>query len=521
MSELEDEAYFDTLDPELNAVSAAALDATVATLSSDRTALPERHGHRPRGRAGHAGAPPGGRADRRRRGPPRRDLHGARRPHPRRRARARPAPHDAPRGDDAEPRGAHHRGPGGLRRLLHERGGLSNRAADRCRGPARGCGHRQRHPALAGRPLPGDRPEHAPRRPHQARRTRSTWAEVARNAIGADTARRSYVSGSAATRHSSASPSATCSTTIVARFPDHEALVARHQNVRYTYRQLREHVDRCARALMALGVAKGERVGIWAPNCAEWTITQFATAKIGAILVNINPSYRGHEVQYALRQSGCAYLVIAPQLQDVGLHRHALRAGSRAARGRSGPAGRGGAARSARGDPARRRAVAGDADLGRAAGHGRWRGRRRAGRAAAAAGVRRAHQHPVHQRDHGLSQGRHPQPPQHPQQRLLRGRADALHRPRPPGDPGAPLSLLRHGDGQPRLRDPRRDHDLSERRLRCPGGAGGCPGRAGDGALRRADHVHRRAGPSGLRALRPHAACAPASWRARRARSRS
>ena len=127
-------------------------------------------------------------------------------------------------------------------------------------------------------------------------------------------ARRSYVSGT--------SDTPLLGTTIgdmfdeiVARYPDHEALVARHQGLRYTYRQLREDVDRCARALMALGVAKGERVGIWAPNCAEWAITQFATAKIGVILVNINPSYRVHEVRYALTQSGCAYVVIAPRLR--------------------------------------------------------------------------------------------------------------------------------------------------------------------------------------------------------------
>jgi fatty-acyl-CoA synthase len=127
-------------------------------------------------------------------------------------------------------------------------------------------------------------------------------------------ARRSYVNG--------ASDTPLLGTTIgdafdetVARFPDHEALIARHQKLRYTYRQLRDQVDRCARALIALGVAKGERVGIWAPNCVEWTITQFATAKIGAILVNINPSYRGHEVRYALTQSGCAYVVIAPRFK--------------------------------------------------------------------------------------------------------------------------------------------------------------------------------------------------------------
>src|SRR5262245_55742907 len=127
-------------------------------------------------------------------------------------------------------------------------------------------------------------------------------------------ARRSYVSG--------ASDTPLLGTTIgdmfdgiAARYPDREALVSRHQGLRYSYRELREEVDRCARALMALGVGKGERVGIWAPNCAEWAIVQFATAKIGAVLVNINPSYRVHEVRYALTQSGCAYVVIAPRFK--------------------------------------------------------------------------------------------------------------------------------------------------------------------------------------------------------------
>ncbi|HVQ76119.1 MAG TPA: AMP-binding protein [Candidatus Binatia bacterium] len=102
---------------------------------------------------------------------------------------------------------------------------------------------------------------------------------------------------------------------ISSRHPDNEALVSRHQGLRYTYRELRVEIDRCARALMALGVEKGQRIGIWAPNCAEWTITQFATSKIGAILVNINPGYRLTEVQYALRQSGCTWLVIAPEFK--------------------------------------------------------------------------------------------------------------------------------------------------------------------------------------------------------------
>jgi fatty-acyl-CoA synthase len=97
----------------------------------------------------------------------------------------------------------------------------------------------------------------------------------------------------------------------VARFPDREALIVRQQGLRYTWAALRAEVDRCARGLLALGVRKGDRLGIWAPNRAEWTITQFATAKIGAILVNINPAYRLHELEYALNQSGCSVIVTA------------------------------------------------------------------------------------------------------------------------------------------------------------------------------------------------------------------
>jgi fatty-acyl-CoA synthase len=96
-----------------------------------------------------------------------------------------------------------------------------------------------------------------------------------------------------------------------AKFPDNDALIVQHQSIRWTYRDLKKMVDNCARAFMALGVAKGDRVGMWSPNCSEWTVTQFATAKIGAILVNINPSYRLHELEYALNQSGCSVLVTA------------------------------------------------------------------------------------------------------------------------------------------------------------------------------------------------------------------
>jgi fatty-acyl-CoA synthase len=98
---------------------------------------------------------------------------------------------------------------------------------------------------------------------------------------------------------------------IVVRFGDREAVVSCHQGVRMTYAELDAAVDRVASGLLAGGIAKGDRVGIWAPNCAEWVLVQFATAKIGAILVNVNPAYRTHELEYALRQSGVRLLVSA------------------------------------------------------------------------------------------------------------------------------------------------------------------------------------------------------------------
>jgi fatty-acyl-CoA synthase len=98
----------------------------------------------------------------------------------------------------------------------------------------------------------------------------------------------------------------------VERFPDREALVSVQQDVRLTYAELDAAVDRLACGLLAAGVEAGERVGIWSPNCAEWVLVQYATAKVGAILVNVNPAYRTHELAYALRQSGVRVLVGAP-----------------------------------------------------------------------------------------------------------------------------------------------------------------------------------------------------------------
>jgi fatty-acyl-CoA synthase len=101
----------------------------------------------------------------------------------------------------------------------------------------------------------------------------------------------------------------------VERYPDNPALISRQQQVRMTYRELQIQVNQCAKGLMQLGLQKGERVGIWSPNRSEWCITQFATSKLGIILVNINPSYRLHELEYVLKQSGCSALVISPEFK--------------------------------------------------------------------------------------------------------------------------------------------------------------------------------------------------------------
>jgi fatty-acyl-CoA synthase len=108
-----------------------------------------------------------------------------------------------------------------------------------------------------------------------------------------------------------------CLDRITAAFGGHEALVSCHQNIRYTYSQLQSEIERVARGLMALGIERGDRVGIWSPNCAEWLITQYAVAKAGGILVNVNPAYRLRELEYALRQSEVSVLIAARRFRSA------------------------------------------------------------------------------------------------------------------------------------------------------------------------------------------------------------
>jgi fatty-acyl-CoA synthase len=100
-----------------------------------------------------------------------------------------------------------------------------------------------------------------------------------------------------------------------ARWPDRDALIVRQQNIRWNYRELNAAADRLASGLLALHLEPGDRIGIWSPNRYEWIVTQFASAKAGLILVNVNPAYRLSELEFALNKVGCKALVLAPSFK--------------------------------------------------------------------------------------------------------------------------------------------------------------------------------------------------------------
>jgi fatty-acyl-CoA synthase len=102
-----------------------------------------------------------------------------------------------------------------------------------------------------------------------------------------------------------------CLDRIAGRFGERDALISCHQRIRFTYGELHREVERVACGLLSLGVERGDRVGVWSPNCAEWLIAQYALAKVGAIMVNINPAYRLRELEHALSQSGVSVLIAA------------------------------------------------------------------------------------------------------------------------------------------------------------------------------------------------------------------
>ena len=100
------------------------------------------------------------------------------------------------------------------------------------------------------------------------------------------------------------------------KWGDNDALIVRHQGIRWTYNDLKKEVDAFAAGLLALGLEPGDRIGIWSPNNSEWVVTQYATAKVGLILVNINPAYRVAELEYALNKVTCKALILATQFKS-------------------------------------------------------------------------------------------------------------------------------------------------------------------------------------------------------------
>ena len=286
------------------------------------------------------------------------------------------------------------------------------------------------------------------------------------------------------------------------RFPDNEALVVRHQDVRWRYGTLTEKVDAFAAGLLALGLEPGDRIGIWSPNNSEWAVTQFAAAKAGLILVNINPAYRLSELEYALNKVECRALVtaesfksslyiemlrtLAPELDRArpgGLKAEKLphletvvRLGTETTAGMYNfddvPALAGAAERDRLyvlggqlqfDDPINIQFTSGTTGFPK--------------------GATLSHHNIL---NNGYFNGCH----------------TGLKRARPGLHPGAALSLFRHGHGQSDVRCFRRDHGLSQRCLRPAGGAPHRRGRALHGALWRPHHVHRRARPSRVRGLR-------------------
>jgi fatty-acyl-CoA synthase len=125
---------------------------------------------------------------------------------------------------------------------------------------------------------------------------------------------RSYASG-VSERPLSGETIGDCLAATVARFPDGLALVSRAQGVRLTWRELADRTEAIALGLLGISIEKGDRVGIWSPTCVEWTLLQFGAARVGAILVNVNPAYRSGELAYALRQSAVRVLVTAPRFK--------------------------------------------------------------------------------------------------------------------------------------------------------------------------------------------------------------
>ena len=311
---------------------------------------------------------------------------------------------------------------------------------------------------------------------------------------------------------------------VAARHGDGEAVVSRHQGLRLTYADFFRQVDRLARGLAALGVRRGTRVGIWAVNNVEWVVLQIATARVGAVLVNVNPAYRSAELEHAMTAARVEILFLMPSFK-TSRYAEMVRRLCPEVETQSPDE-----LRCARLPELRRLVVFDPDDVAAtrrpAPGFLTWpevleRGDK------TPPGVARPEldpddpiniqftsgttgfAKPVVLTHHGLLNNA-----------LLGGRGDGPHRPRSAVRAGAVLPLLRHGAVEPGVPVARRDAGDPGAALRRRGDPGGGRGGALHGAPRRADDVRRRARPRRTSSATTCRACAPASWPARRARRR-
>ena len=286
----------------------------------------------------------------------------------------------------------------------------------------------------------------------------------------------------------------------VASYGDNEALVEFATGRRWTYAELDRDVNALARGLIGAGIEKGDRVGIWSPNRAEWTLTQYATAKIGAVLVNVNPAYRTHEFSFAVNQSGLSLLVAATSSRKNSDYRGMIE-------------------ETRENCPNLRRVVYLDTDEWTdLLGQGDPLPQTTVAEKMATLDPLDAHQHSVHEGHHRRPQGCDARATatcsttETSRPRLINfAEEDRLCIP-------VPSTIARHGDRQPRLQQPRGGHGDP--------GAGLRPGRRWTRSRRNAARASTACRPCSSRCLTrrispfdsPH--CVPECWQARRARSR-
>jgi len=267
-------------------------------------------------------------------------------------------------------------------------------------------------------------------------------------------------------------------------FAERDALVECWTGRRWTYREFVSDVDTLALGLLERGIGKG---GIWAPNCAEWALVQYATAKLGAILVNINPDYRAHELEYVLNQAGVMLLIAAERFKSSDYAAIIEKVRPRC-------------------EALKQVVLLGGEDWNALLGTGRRTDRGRLSAIAHTLGADDPINIQYTSGTTGFPKGAtlsHHNILKHPQQRLFRRRAVWLFRVGPDLHTSALLSLLWHGVGQPRRDEPRCLHGHPGAVVRSASHAGSRRRRALHVAIRRPDNVHRRVGRIGIRGLRP------------------